>query len=471
MNKHLHTLKYLFFDFLSAGAAWMLFYVFRKLVIESRIFGYTVLLEFGDRFWLGLVFIPLFWLLLYYLAGFYHNVCRRSRLQELGLSLLITIIGVTIIFFTLILDDTVSSYRNYYLSYFMLLGAHFFLSYIPRLIITSRTLDKIQKRKIGFNTLIIGGNGKATDIYHELEAQPEGSGNRFVGFIHSHPDVQLARTTGLPYLGTIDELPVIMENHKAEEVIIAIESFEHKDLEEILNRLERYDITIKIIPSLYDILTGKVRMTSLFGTPLIQVSRRMMPAWQGNLKRLLDVFLSVFCLVLLLPVCLLLALLIKLGSKGPVIYSHERIGRFGKPFRIYKFRSMIKNAEENGPQLSSKDDPRITPIGRFMRRTRLDEIPNFYNVILGDMSLVGPRPERQHFIDQIVERAPHYIHLHKVKPGITSWGQVKYGYAESVDQMVQRMRYDLIYIENMSIYMDLKIIIYTLITIMKGNGV
>jgi len=166
-----------------------------------------------------------------------------------------------------------------------------------------------------------------------------------------------------------------------------------------------------------------------------------------------------------------LAIGIKLTSKGPVLYSHERIGRFGKPFTLYKFRSMAEDAETNGPALSSKNDYRITPFGKFMRKSKLDELPNFYNVLKGDMSLVGPRPERKYYIDQIIQKAPHYLHLQKVKPGITSWGQVKYGYAESVDQMVERLKYDILYIENMSLYVDFKIMIYTILTIFKGQHI
>jgi len=215
----------------------------------------------------------------------------------------------------------------------------------------------------------------------------------------------------------------------------------------------------------------KFKMTQLFGTPLIQISHDLMPVWQSNTKQVFDYVISFLALVFSAPLFLFLAVGIKLSSPGSIFYSHERIGKYGKSFKIIKFRSMYREAEKNGPELSRKNDARLTNFGKFMRKYRLDEIPNFINVLKGDMSLVGPRPERQFFINQIIKKAPHYVHLQKVKPGITSWGQVKYGYAENVDQMIKRLRYDILYIENMSLFVDLKIIFYTILTIIRGRGV
>ena len=255
-----------------------------------------------------------------------------------------------------------------------------------------------------------------------------------------------------------------------EEVIIAIESSEHDNLRRIMDRVEGMGIVIKIIPDMYDILAGSVKMTSIFGAALIEIYPDLMPHWQKFMKRAMDITISLGVLVFCAPLYILTALAVKISSKGPVFYSHERIGQYGKPFTIYKFRSMYVNAEKDKPMLASENDSRITPLGSFMRKTRLDEIPQFYNVLIGDMSLVGPRPERQYFIDQIVMKAEHYHHLHKVRPGITSWGQVKYGYAENVEQMIERLKYDIIYIENMSLALDLKIIGYTVLTVVQGRG-
>ena len=162
--------------------------------------------------------------------------------------------------------------------------------------------------------------------------------------------------------------------------------------------------------------------------------------------------------------------MVKLSSSGPVFYRQVRIGKNGHPFNIIKFRSMFVDAEKQGPALSSDHDPRITKWGRFMRKVRLDELPQFWNVLKGDMSIVGPRPERQFFIDQIMKIAPHYRHLHRVRPGLTSLGQVKYGYAETVAQMVERLKFDILYIENMSLAMDFRVLLYTLKIIMEGRG-
>ena len=292
----------------------------------------------------------------------------------------------------------------------------------------------------------------------------------FIGFIHvDHNNGHLLKGI-LPHLGSINDLRSIIDTRNVEEVIIAIESSEHESIGKIINLVEDIPVIVKIIPDMYDILSGSVKMNAIFGAPLIEISPDLMPVWQQAVKRLIDITVSLFLLIILLPVFIFVSLAIKLSSRGPVFFVQERIGLHGVPFNIFKFRSMYLGAENGVPMLSSENDNRITPIGKLMRKIRLDEIPQFYNVLIGDMSLVGPRPERQFFIDQIMPIAPHYRHLHKVKPGITSWGQVKFGYAENVDEMVERLKYDVIYIENMSLALDIKILIYTIRTILQFSG-
>ncbi|MBI5219329.1 MAG: sugar transferase [Bacteroidia bacterium] len=470
MNKKFQLTKYLVSDILSSGIVWVLFFVFRKIYIEPLKFGYQIPVELDLKFYAGLVFIPLFWVFLYYMSGYYKDIYRKSRLIELGQTLFITVIGVLLIFFALILDDTVSTYKNYYFSFFTLLGLQFIISYTPRLIITTRTNKRIQNRVIGFNTIIIGSNARAVELYEDFASQKMSYGNKFIGFISISNKNGCLLGKHLDNLGSIDDLRRIVDEYNIEEVLIAMESSEHEKIWKIINKLQDKHIIIKVIPAMYDILTGSVKMSAIYGTPLIQISYDIMPMWQKNFKRVIDAVVSAIAMIILIPVYIFLAIGVKMSSKGPILYSHERIGRYGKPFTIYKFRSMGQDAEKNGPALSSKEDNRITPFGKFMRKSRMDEFPQFYNVLIGDMSLVGPRPERQFFIDQIIQIAPHYLHLHKVRPGITSWGQVKYGYAENVEQMIERLKYDIIYLENMSLYLDFKILIYTVKTVVQGSG-
>ncbi len=470
MNKTAQVAKYLIFDFLAAAISWTLFFIYRKMFIEPQRFGIDVPIEFTNRFYLGLLIIPVAWITVYYITGFYKNIFRRSRLLELGQTFITSLVGVVVIFFVLILDDFIHSYRNYYQLFFTLFALHFGFTYLFRLVIITRTIHRIHKRKIGFNTLLIGSNENALKIYTEMVNQVRPAGNKFVGFVgvENNNDALLGKY--IPKLGQVSDLETILEEQEIEEVIIALETVEHERLSEILTIIENRQVTIWGIPDLYDFLSGMVKTNTIYASPLIKISNGLMPGWQENMKRLLDVTLSVIATLIFLPVFIVLAIVIKATSKGPVFYRQERIGRFGKPFHIIKLRSMVVDAENGTPALSKANDSRITKIGMFMRKTHLDEIPQFFNVIIGDMSLVGPRPERRFYINQIVKRAPHYTHLHKLRPGITSWGQVKYGYASNVDEMLERLPYDMMYLKNISLYIDFKIMIYTLMVSFKGKG-
>jgi exopolysaccharide biosynthesis polyprenyl glycosylphosphotransferase len=452
MNKKLQAVKYIFADFISAATAWTLFYIFRKLYLEPQKFGYQVGIEFNTKFYYGLLLVPVFWIIFYTLTGYYNEPYRKSRLTELWHTFISSVLGVVAIFFTLLLDDEIATYKSYYNSVITLFSLHFFTTFLFRLILTSRTAHRIHNRKIGFNTLLIGSNDNALNLFKELESQKKSSGFNFKGYLHINGNHNHLLEPHLPHLGGVKEIKQVIKEKSIEEVIIAIESSEHENIKKIINELEGENVYVKVIPDMYDILSGHVKMTSIFGAPLIEIKHQIMPLWQQAFKRAFDIVISAIVLTLFFPILFTIGLIVALTSKGPAIYTHERIGRYGKPFKIYKFRSMYTDAEKNGPALSSKEDKRITPFGRFLRKSRMDELPQFYNVLIGEMSIVGPRPERQFFIDQIIKQAPHYSHLHKVRPGITSWGQVKYGYAENVDQMIARLKYDIIYIENMSLY-------------------
>src|SRR5437868_5347259 len=470
MKRRYETFKFILGDWLAAVTAWGLFYSYRKLYVELTAEGHNVRFTLDEKFWIGILLIPFLWIAVYALAGTYRNVYRRSRLKELGQTLSVSLIGVLIIFFTLLLDDVIVSYKSYYQTFLTLFILQFGFTAFIRLVLATSVVNRIQKKKVVFNTILVGSNQRALTLYQEMESASKLAGNHFLGFVHIDGSNGHKLNGSLQHLGPYTDLRKHIEEKKVEEVIIAIESSEHESIGKIINQLEDTSVIIKIIPDMYDILSCSVKMSSIFGAALIEISPQIMPAWQQSLKRVMDIAISLFFLIVFSPLYLAIALGVVLSSKGPVIYHHERIGLHGKPFRIYKFRSMVVGAEAEVPQLSSTSDSRITAFGRRIRKSRLDELPQFFNVLIGDMSVVGPRPERQYFIDRIMQIAPHYRHLHKVRPGITSWGQVKFGYAENVEQMIQRLKFDLIYIENMTLALDIKILFYTVVIVLQRRG-
>ncbi|MBN2615634.1 MAG: sugar transferase [Bacteroidales bacterium] len=470
MNKRVQIFKYILLDWLAAFLTWGLFYLYRKVYEDPNIFSHIKVIFSDDRFWLGISLVPIFWLILYVMDGSYRRVYRKSRLKELGQTITTVLIGVVALFFVLLLDDRINSYTAYYQSVLTLLALQFGFTYTFRLILTTRTVNRVHSKKLGFNTVIVGSNGNALQIFNDISREEISSGNKFIGFVNVQDKSPFKLSPYLPHLGSYGNLSQVIQKHQIEEVIIAIERSEKNTIERIIYELVDTDVIIKVIPMMQDIIFGSVKLSGIFHTPLIAISPDLMPAWQQSLKRLLDVVISVLVLILFSPIYVVTAIGVRLSSRGPILYRQERIGRKGKPFTMYKFRSMIADAEKDGPQLSSESDPRITPFGSFIRKVRLDEIPQFYTVLKGHMSLVGPRPERAFYIEKIVAKAPHYRLLMKIKPGITSWGQVKFGYASTVEEMVERLKYDLLYLENMSLAMDFKIIIYTFLIVFQGRG-
>ena len=449
-------------DFMSAILSWALFFFFRKTWIENQEFTLDV------NFWLGIALIPLFWMLLYFVQGTYMEMRRMFRLKLLNMTLSISVIGSLIIFFSIILDDQVRSYEGYYWNLLILFVVHFGATFTPRLIINTWLVHAIRKPGNGFKTIIIGGTDKAVDILEEIQKNPKNV-NSFLGYINMNGNDRKLDSI-LPYLGHFNDLEGISQKEEVDEYIIAIESSEHNKLMHILLKIDNGSVRIKTLPDTYVILSGTVKMTNIYGALLLDVISDSMPFWQKVLKRIMDLTMSLIAVVMLIPFYLFSAIAVKASSPGPIFFLQDRIGKDGRVFKIIKFRTMFVDSESNGPQLSSENDPRITKIGSFMRKTRLDEFPQFINVLLGQMSIVGPRPERKFYIDQIAEIEPQYNQLTKVRPGITSWGQVKYGYAENVDQMLQRMKYDLLYLKNRSISLDVKIMLHTLLIVIKAEG-
>lgn len=466
----LQSIKYQFWDGLAAILGYTTLFVFRKLVVEAEKFGLSNL-EFSRSYFIGLFMIPIFWLTVYHITDFYRDIYRRSRLKDLFYTFNTSFLGSIFIFFALILDDSVSSYTDYYRGFLVYFGSHFFFTAFFRTLLTTRTAYRTRAGKIFFNTLMIGSNEKAADLYAKLESNANRkTGHRFVGFVSVDNNIRFLIEKNLEHLGNHLELPKFIREHEVEEVIIAIESSEHHKLEEVLNLLEETPVKIKMIPDTYDIISGKVRMESMRSIPLVEINHQLMPPWQMVLKRLFDIVSSALVFILLSPFLFIIMTITKMSDRGPIFFKQKRVGIHGKEFYMYKFRSMVVDAEKNGPQLSSEHDERITPWGRIMRKYRLDELPQFYNVLVGDMSIVGPRPERKYYMELISKHAPHYRYLQKVRPGITSWGMVKFGYASNVEEMVERLKFDVIYIENMSLLNDIKILIYTVIIVLQGRG-
>lgn len=469
-NYNKQLLKYLSLDIISASISWFLFFLYRKKFIEFDKLGYIDSFSLDIRLFEGVFFISLFWTLLYYIFGEYNNLFRRSRLKDFTNTIFQSLIGVIFIFFIAILDDIIPNYKEYYTLVLVLFIIHFSFTFFLRYMLTSNTVNNIRKGKIFFKTILIGNSDSAIEIYNKMKMK-KSTGNIIVGFIGLSDLNDYNFKKKLPYLGSLKEISQIIKYKNIEEVIIAIErNQQDKYLEEILSCLEGTNVIIKIKPNNYDLIMGRVKMTSFFDEPLIQIRYVLMTQFNSTVKRVLDLIVSSTLLILFLPLLLFLSILIKLDSKGSIFYLQERLGKNEFKFKIIKLRTMFIDSELNGPRLTVDEDKRITKIGKYLRKYRIDELPQFINVIKGDMSIVGPRPEREFFAKKIIEKAPYYKHVYRVKPGITSWGMVKFGYASNIHEMIKRLKYDIIYIENMSLISDLKVIIYTILIVFQGRG-
>lgn len=467
MNKKVLISKYILFDLVAALIVWILFMIFRWVVNDGILFSNITIFVPNYNYYTNLVLFLLLCLLMHYLSGYYLNPIKESRFFEFFTTLLTTAIISVIIFFVMLIDDIVVDYTYYYYSLLVLYGLLFGFTWFFRIIQTIIIRRNFKRKKWTINTLIVGTGKNAQRIASEISKKS--LFNTVVGYVKAESfekDVPLELI-----LGNVFEIGKLIENNDVSEVVVALDDPREYRIFDIINRLFQYDVDIWFTPRLYEILTGKVRVEKYGINPLVSVTQPTMSDWEFCVKRTMDIVVSVLSLILLLPFMIYFAIVIKIDSKGPVFYKQERIGRFGKSFNMLKFRSMYLDSEKGIPQLSGPEDDRVTKVGRTLRKYRIDEIPQFFNVIKGDMSLVGPRPERKYYIDQIVQEAPYYCLIYRIRPGLTSWGPIKIGYADTIEKMIERLNYDIVYTEDMNLATDVKIIFSTLEIIFRGKGI
>jgi exopolysaccharide biosynthesis polyprenyl glycosylphosphotransferase len=467
MNSEKKLLRnYIFFDILASLLVWVVFVIFRKVVNDIQIMNnFEVLLP--SRYYLfTLIFFPIYCVFIHYLTGFYLNILNKQKISLLLTTFVSAIIISLTIFFVLNIKDVIVSYEYFYYSLLVFFTQLFVITYTFRRIIFTQVQQNFKTKKWTLNTIIIGDGQNAQRIANDIETL--GYQYTFRGYVSAY---KKSHIHGDKLLGSFYDIEAIINNNKIKEVIVALDNdTEDKNLFKIINQLYKYNVEIRFTPRLYEILTGSAHISTLGINPLVSITQLNMADWEVSVKRLIDIIASLLALLFLFPFFIYFAFRIKRDSKGPVFFTQERIGRFGKPFKMIKFRTMYVNSENGTPRLSSAFDDRITPFGRILRKYRIDELPQFWNVLKGDMSLVGPRPERQFYIDQIIKDAPYYCLLYKIRPGLTSWGPIKIGYSDTVEKMIERLNYDIIYIENMSLFNDLKILLLTIEIIFKGKG-
>jgi exopolysaccharide biosynthesis polyprenyl glycosylphosphotransferase len=467
-QKHLTLWTALLADGIMLNCAFLLYIKFREAIPLVRFTDQVPMLV------LPMLVLMFFWYGLFWLFGLYDVEQFVSRYKQVSLVFQAVTTGAITLAVFIYVDDylyeqasgvEVTSRARFGIVFYwaILIFSVSFTRVLHATVIRKRIMRGIGRK----NALIVGTGTRAQELATDIETHPA-LGLNVVGFIKEHENGQ--DTTVKEIVGTIDEIPSLIRAKQVSTVVIAAEVNRHDELLKIIGLCEGKGVSLKMLPDMYEIVSGAAQTTQIYGMPLVSLDPKLLSPIEANLKRMFDIVVSLIVLIAGLPLWLMIAVAVWLDTKAFPIYSQTRVGLHGKHFTLYKFRSMRADAESSGPKLTQKEDDRITPLGKILRKYRIDEFPQFFNVLIGDMSIVGPRPERPYFIEKIIQQAPHYTRLHRVKPGITSWGQVKYGYAANVDEMVDRLKYDLFYVENMSFGMDIKIILATIYVVITGRG-
>ncbi len=439
--------RFIFFyavvDWIISLIVWTIFFYYRKVVIHSDTTLSEAILT-DHKYWYGIVIIPICWMMIFHVFGSYRPLYQQSYSVILVRTFWPVQIGSLGLLFFVFYDDLtigqVSFVRSFSIFFLLALCFH---------IIVRAALYA------SYSAVLNSGRRPLNTIWIRDQADALSGMNARFNTIQALSIDEFGKNTDL--LSQVHEIVIETLEYDGAKKLLALSPFIASDT------------TIRAKEITDEARLSHLRYSYELDTDTIKVKLDSMYVWQQHLKRLIDVITSIVVLVLFLPVLVCIALIVGLTSRGPIIYSQERVGHHMVPFRIYKFRTMINNAEQSGPQLSNESDDRITGAGRFLRRLHLDELPQFYNVLKGDMSIVGPRPERPYYVNQILKFNPDLGRLYSVRPGITSWGQVKYGYASSLDEIIKRTKFDLLYLDNRSLFLDFRIIILTIKVIMSGS--
>ena len=454
-------------DWISANLSFMLFNVLRFYESEwtSNTLDDAFRFMLNPKICIEQAAVPLGLVILYWLSGFYNNPFGKSRFNELLNTAIISAISTIFLHLALLTNDQMSDVISNLLQIILIFIILFTFTLAGRLLMINNQIRHFKNRDWKYSAVIVGNSSKAHALAKKMKESKAVISNSIEGFFR----IPGEDDSGHP-AHDIKDLDDFCRENNIDQIILAPQKSDEEHVLTLLYKLFPIDKPIKLSPDTLNFMTASIKLEDIYGFPLVDLTHSSMSESEKNIKRTLDIIASGITLIALSPLFLFLAIRVKLDSKGPVFYRQERIGLKERPFDIIKFRTMRTDAEADGPQLSSDDDPRVTKSGKIMRKYRLDELPQFWNVLKGEMSIVGPRPERRFFINKIIERAPYYTLLYQTRPGITSWGMVQYGYASHVDEMIERSKYDLLYISNMSILLDLKIMLYTVLTILEGRG-